>query len=358
MSLSNQQKPLMKDQNLYTDLILKDLTGELSGGEKELLEAWLGQDKGNIAFYADIKSALEEVPETVDDQTRTAYRKVAARLNFPPEEREEKTLELPAHRGQTYRIAAATILLLATTGVVWMLSGKKTEEPVAVVQKPSLPVFQTVRGQKKSITLDDSSVVVLNAESKLKVVCMNGSSREVQLQGEAFFKVTKDEKRPFIVHTRHADVRVMGTEFNVRNFPTDSLTTISVSEGSVLVSTPMKAKDSVFTRATRVEKGQELALVEYDNVLTVNNISLKNVAGWRKNILVFRSRPFAEITSELERMYDVEIETEQKALSACLFTASFENLPIQEVMVLLQRTGKFKFNIKGRKIRITGGSCR
>ncbi|MDD4921895.1 MAG: FecR domain-containing protein [Bacteroidales bacterium] len=193
-------------------------------------------------------------------------------------------------------------------------------------------------GQRASVILSDGTEVWLNARSTLKYPSyFKDGQRKVELRGEAFFKVTKDPKKPFIVSTSTIDIKVLGTVFNVSDYKEMQSTNVSLLEGSVEVSAPQQKKSGKVT--LRPMQG----LNYKDGNMTLTSISNENIFLWRNGLYCFEKTPLSEIVKRLELYYDVKIQIKNPVLSNTLYTGKFRQQDgVYEILRIIQKIHKFK----------------
>lgn len=189
----------------------------------------------------------------------------------------------------------------------------------------------TQSGENATIRLSDGTVIHLNAESVLKYPNkFIGNTREVYLEGEAFFEVAKDKKHPFIIHSSKMDTKVVGTSFNILAYPNQKKQEVSVVTGKVSVSSTV-TKQNVF-----VFPGQKATIEkETNNLKAYSQINISTIASWRKNILVFEDVAVNEVIATLERHYGVKIIIQNDSLQHLIINASFEEAEPEQVLNLL-----------------------
>lgn len=189
----------------------------------------------------------------------------------------------------------------------------------------------TQSGENATIRLSDGTHIYLNAESVLKYpnkFC--GNTREVYLEGEAFFEVAKDKKHPFIIHSSKMDTKVVGTSFNILAYPNQKNQEVSVLTGKVSVSSTV-TKQNVF-----VFPGQKATIEkETNNLKAYSQINISTIASWRKNILVFEDITVNEVVATLERHYGVKIKIQNQSFQNLIINASFEEAEPEQVLNLL-----------------------
>lgn len=200
---------------------------------------------------------------------------------------------------------------------------KADEEKAVVMAIPAAKVLDiakktitTPRGATYDIELSDGTRVKLNADSKLTFpVNFNGSERIVELVGEAFFSVARDEARPFIVKTVNANTTVLGTEFDVRAYD-DMLTSVVLKNGKVRVNSNVKADEEV-----TMEPDQS-ATIRKDGTIALYKADAEKQTMWTTGNFCFDMTPLLVLTKEMGRWYNVNIEIEEEVLDH--YPISFE----------------------------------
>lgn len=167
------------------------------------------------------------------------------------------------------------------------------------------------RGQKSQIVLSDGTKIWLNSDTRIKYPgSFSSDERDVYLEGEAFFEVTKNTHRPFIVHTSGLNVKVLGTKFNVKAYSDEDQVETSLFEGNInlLMTNP-------WTKATAVKgvkPGQSLIYSKTNRELEYNRFPQEEIYGWKKNRLIFKDDTFSNLVKKVERWYDVQIVYDEK----------------------------------------------
>ena len=201
-------------------------------------------------------------------------------------------------------------------------------------------------GERKELTLPDGSTVWMNGCSKITYPHQfNDTTREIQLVGEAYFSVKKNQTKRFIVSTKEITVKVLGTQFNVKAYPDDQFITATLASGSIAVSAP----DKQYT----LLPNQELVYNSADKSSSIQTISLESI-GWKDGNMVFNDVFISEIFKRLERQYDIKINYKQDALPNDKYSIKFtHDEPIEQIMSVLQDvTGVFSYSIDNKTITI------
>lgn len=235
---------------------------------------------------------------------------------------------------------AAALLLTFSIGYLFLKPGTTSESNKTVLRLVS------PQGQQKKITLSDGTQVILNCGSTLSYTAQfNDTKREVYLDGEAFFKVKHDDKKPFLVHSGKLNVQVLGTSFNVRSYRSDAKTTVSVASGKVGV-------NSNKSSGTYMLLPGDLLSYNHNNEFKTGKISQEEILAWQKGTLIFHLETIQEIAPVLERYYGVSITIHQNRSSDKQVTASFTKKTLSQVLEILSQTSDFKYVINKDKVFI------
>lgn len=192
------------------------------------------------------------------------------------------------------------------------------------------------------LVLSDGTRIYLNAESSLRFPDVFGDERKVYLTGEAYFEVTQDSLRPFLVEFEGACVKVLGTQFNVRAYPTGPSFTTLVSGCVKIVH-----KNQVL----QLEPGQQCEVREEKMLL--HNADLMTVLAWKNGEFIFKDVALETIMDELARWYDMQVDYETEDLKKMrfyLYVERSENL--EEVLQKIALTNQVKYRVNGKKIII------
>jgi len=207
-------------------------------------------------------------------------------------------------------------------------------------------------GKKFQIELSDGTLVYLNSGSTLKypVKFIKGMSREVFLDGEAYFDVSKNKNDSFIVNTNDICTEVYGTEFNVSSYSNDDKKYVVLVEGSV----------GVFSSELNIAKQDLIMLTpnkkaSYSNQnkkITTKDVVVDNYIAWKDGVLMFENERFENIVRKLERHYNVTIQNNYTALNEIKFTGTFDIESIDQVLHAFQGYRSFKYELTNKKIII------
>lgn len=207
-------------------------------------------------------------------------------------------------------------------------------------------------GKRFDIELSDGTTVFLNAGSSIRypVNFIKGLERQVYLTGEAFLEVAKDTKHPFIVNADELNVQVLGTQFNVSNYPEDKRAEVVLVEGSV----GMYQDHEDFDKNTNVvlTPGLKGTFDESTEQIETKEVSTKVYTAWVGGELVFRNMTFDNILKKLERTYNVTINNTNTELGRKTFNASFKEGDINAVLQSFQKYYGIEYSIKNNEVNI------
>lgn len=208
-------------------------------------------------------------------------------------------------------------------------------------------VIRIPRGGEYIACLEDGSMVHLNSESVLKIpeTFAGKNTREIWLNGEAYFEVAKDTKKPFVVNTDFMKVTVLGTHFNVNTYRTDGVVETTLVEGSVEVADKIKGNKVVLKPAeqARLDNGQ----------LSVRKVDTKLYTSWVDGKFYFEREDLEEIVSQLERWYDVSFFFVHERLKERTFTGVvFRDEALEKVLGILEKTAGIRCSLNGRTVTV------
>lgn len=206
-------------------------------------------------------------------------------------------------------------------------------------------------GKRFSIELADGTLVFLNAGTQLKYpkVFSDPKSREVYLDGEAFFEVAENTAHPFIVHTEKMNVRVLGTQFNVSSYKNENNTSTVLVRGSVGVYRPSGVFET--EKSLVISPRQQASIQEKE--FTVREVNVQKHIAWTKGQLYFVNDRFGNIMKEMERHYNIKIENNYPELNDTRYTGTFESETLEEVLNVFKRNTLFDYQMEKDKIIIS-----
>lgn len=385
------------------ELILKFLRGELSPDEDARLKAWLAEDERNRAFLESLtdEASLEECLHFLSAvDVPAALEKTLARIKDGP-----SSAPAPGGRlrwlTRWQGVAAVLLVVLAALAFLWQYTGKRGPAAVAPVQQADvLPggwkatlrladgsvialkdtgssivmagngiritqrngeviyentgagsaagqngwnTVSTPLGGKYKVQLPDGSKVWLNAGTELRFpTVFEGARRELELAGEAYFDVARNERQPFRVKVNGLTVEVLGTHFNLKAYGDEPLVQATLIEGSVKVST--QAMEQLLL------PGKQASLDKARGHLEVKEANIKDVLAWKNDLFRFSKEPLEEVMRKIGRWYNVEVVYSGAATDTEFSGMISRNVPLSQVLKMLEMTGGARFRVEGRRV--------
>jgi transmembrane sensor len=239
-----------------------------------------------------------------------------------------------------------SILKTAEGELVYRFAGE--EEPIfppAEIELTNFNTIETPKGGKFQIILPDGSKVWLNAASSLRFpAAFNGSLRQVELKGEAYFEVSPDESRIFEVITRDQRVKVLGTHFNINAYADEPSVNTTLLEGSVQIS------DLRTNNSKLLKPGEQAQLGEKMEVVSIGNGT--EAVAWKDGYFQFNDADIQAVMRQIERWYDVEVTYAPDFEPVKRFGGEIErSLSLVQVLKILEKS-KVHFRIEGREVMV------
>ncbi len=210
-------------------------------------------------------------------------------------------------------------------------------------QKVHINTLSTPRGGKYHITLADGTHVWLNAESSIEFPTdFPGNSREVSIQGEAYFEVAKNASKPFLVHTSNQVVEVLGTHFNVNAYENNSAIKTTLLEGSIALQSHQKRMLLI--------PGQQA--INQDETLTKMNVDPSEVIAWKEGFFDFTDANIKAVIEEFARWYAIDIEYKGNKINETFTGRIPRDWPFEKVWKIMQSFKSIQVEMQGRRIII------
>lgn len=286
---------------------------------------------------------------------------------------------LSIRQGQIFRrkmvrmaayIGAACLIITAFFLFQHNATSTKATTATHTLSKHDAPSeISTKSGSHSNIMLPDGSHVVLNGNSTLTYdKYFDKETREVQLNGEAYFDVTKNPDRPFIIHTHQMDIKVLGTAFNVKSYDNDNRSETSLIRGSIEVTLKNDPRKKIMLKPSDkliIENNTATIPRPYNAAKAPDlSVSLKKInylaadstiieTSWVDDRLIFSDLSFAEIALEMERKFGVSIQFRSEAAKQFRFKGNFKNETVDQVLNALQLANYFSYQKNGNTITIT-----
>ena len=242
-------------------------------------------------------------------------------------------------------VGAGVKVSKAANGVVVYKFGKKPGEQ-AHEGVPRINTITTPRGGQYEVILGDGTSVKLNAASYIRFPeFFSGATREIELNGEAYFEVAKDKAHPFIVKANGTQVQVFGTHFNINAYSDNPDITTTLLEGSV--------KMSKGTAAIMLLPGQQGTVNQNGSSIKVQKADVEANMAWINGFFIFHDQSIVNIMKQVSRWYDVDIEYQDAQVQENEFGGTISKYKdIKELLDNIKLTGSIHYKIEGRRVII------
>lgn len=267
----------------------------------------------------------------------------------------KNTATLTLANGETIKLSDTKTGIVINTGALTYVDGSALQKDDhqllnAAEKRMEGMTVATPRGGTYQVILPDGTKVWLNAASSLQFPSGFGKSaiRKVQLSGEAYFEVAKNEGRRFVVATGKQEVEVLGTHFNINSYVDEPEIKTTLLEGSVRVSTQNIGHEPL--AAVVLKPGEQSVLRK--NIIEVNKIDTEEAIAWKNGYFLYNEEPISSIMRKIDRWYDVEVVYvgDVKHLKFAGTVSRFKN--VSEILRKFELTQNVHFKIEGRRITV------
>lgn len=371
---------------MISELIFKYLNNEASEDEVALVFEWLEKSEENKKDFIALKKvwALSQTSENIN---KSAFLKLKKQLKKHNKKKKfalwkyaaiivlaiglTKTISVIINNKTSnfenniviensdgtidYILEKETKNIIDTRGNI---IGKQTASEIIYSQnspKAKTVLYNTIKipyGKTFKITLSDGSIVHLNSGTSFKYPTQFNSTdqRKVFLNGEAFFEVSKDKNRPFIVHSNEIDIEVLGTKFNLSSYEDDLTTHCELVEGLVKISESKNHKNNAI-----LTPNHKFTWDNIKNEFLIENVDVKIYTAWIYGELIFKNEPFQYLSKKLERTYGVTIKNDNKNLAFQEFTGTLKikESRIEDILDLLKLDTPFSYSRDENLIEIS-----
>ena len=340
------------------ELITRKLSGEATAEELREVENILSVDAEASARCKYIQQYWEQHESANQFSVEEAFDKLAKRLEFdtPAPVVEMHTYAKRAGKKKFARIMAAAVVILVA-GLFLLLNTTDKQNKVAAAPKEFISE-ENPKGIKRAITLVDGTKIWLNADTKIQYPgVFTGNTREVYLNGEAFFDVVRNPSKPFIIHLANGTVKVLGTSFNIRAYDNEKIIETSVATGKVAFipkyEKTNKKQDTVF-----LSPDNKVRYLFTNEEVIVEPTDSDEDRAWIAGKMVFRGMTFKEIALQLERNFGKNIVFLSDTVSSYRMTGSFQDNSLEEIFFYLSKSKAFNYKITNAEVLVTDESSK
>ncbi|WP_303013342.1 FecR family protein [uncultured Bacteroides sp.] len=335
----------MEEEKKYIDeLIASYLAESLDEDKRAELKGWIAASAENKAYFIRQRevwfSAVSREAASIYDKDK-AFGTFKERIRL---EKERKSSRKQFRLSVLWRYAAVVAAII-TVGFLSYWRGEVNVKDTFADISVEAPL-----GSKTKLYLPDGTLVWLNAGSRMTYSQGFGvDNRKIELEGEGYFEVKRNEEIPFYVKTKDLQLRVLGTKFNFRNYLEDHEVVVSLLEGKVELNNKLKSEKETF-----LSPDERAVLNKSNGMMTVESVTASNASQWTDGYLFFDEELLPDIVKELERSYNVKIRIANDSLNNFRFYGNFvrREQTIQEVLDALASTEKLQYKIERRNITI------
>lgn len=326
------------------DLIAKYLQGEAGEEEKKQILIWLQEDdehKKQLVELRDVWLAAGNVPVFGPNSKQRAFKRFERNVSAY-EKQKRHTISV-----RWMRIAAAVVLLAITLGGGYYagMNHILDEQQFAEVIQTR---FVMGKDSKGSVTLPDGTIAWLHADSKLTYPeNFTGKERKVKLEGEGYFEVMKNEKKPFVVESNQMEITVLGTRFNVKNYDYQQNIETTLLSGRIQIYLPSIDRRVIMEPDQRIKWNRETG--EYK----LTRVEAENYINWINDKMVFNKHKLSDVIFHLERWYNIEIICDEKVDMNQRLTLTVRRELKDEIFKLLGLITSVTYKIDGDKVYIS-----
>lgn len=386
------------------EMIFREVRNEISEEEKTALHNWLGEDPANKELYQKIinQKFLGEKLKTYNKyNSQLAWHKVSRQIRKPSVNKIIKLRKFLSYAAVVLPALIAGYLIIQKTvidrnnqltdvitiqtgtqkALLTLSNGTKleldnsTEEAIVSEQEADITdvdntlnyiahqghddtkqevynTLETPKGGEYSILLSDGTRIWLNAATKLSYpVMFTGDKRKVHVEGEAYFEVAENRKKPFVVSTGKMDIEVLGTSFNVMSYSNEENIQTTLVEGKVRVNSTEKSKRN--QSALEIHPGEQGIFEKANNRLISRQVDTKIYTAWKDGKFVVANETLEDFMRSLERWYNYETEYSSDELRNYHFSGTLDRYSdVSEILELISLTTDLSFEIKGKTILV------
>lgn len=323
-------------ENPYDDRLLAAyFSGKLTHAEMKGVENWRDASEENKIIFENAKKtwqSLNLLQEMRRYKTDLALLKVNTKI---------RQATVKVRRGFLYhgqRIAAILLLPALLFAGFYFFRDRQAVKNSVVWQTITTPP-----GIKSQAQLPDGTKVWLNSDSKLSYPSsFIGEERNIKLEGEAYFDVAKDKQHPFYVDLGKIGIKVTGTTFNVINYRKEKQTEVILTSGKVKL---LEQKENKRIGVAEMAPGQKAVYQEPSNKIFLQHVDTEKYISWIYGRLIFRDDPMTEVIRRLNRWFNVDIEIADPEIAQYIYTATFREETIEQILDLLKRTSPIEYTI-------------
>ena len=381
----------MSEENLkIADIIFAYIKGTITESELEELNKWVEATEEHRELFQQIITSVsyqnketvyrrfdpyydfERLRGAIRERKRSMWKYIAAAavIVLPllvtlllqleqegifPEERMREISLLPGKSMATLTLSDGSSKLLSPENFDLMDGSKRIVndpgglsyqvEDTSECMETAYNEITVPRGGEYKVTLDDGTRIWVNSESYIRFpVVFHGDERRIWVSGEVFLEVTKDSERPFVVNTEKLDIKVLGTQFNVRAYPDEKCIQTTLVEGRVQV-------DNSLGKVAVLAPSEQLLYNAQNGKHEVREVDTELYVSWKDGVYVFVSQRLEDIMLLISKWYDVDVFYQNSTVKDIIFSGRLKRYENAETLLrVFERLGGVKFSVQGKTV--------
>ncbi len=381
----------MSEENLkIADIIFAYIKGTITESELEELNKWVEATEEHRELFQQIITSVsyqnketvyrrfdpyydfERLRGAIRERKRSMWKYIAAAavIVLPllvtlllqleqegifPEERMREISLLPGKSMATLTLSDGSSKLLSPENFDLMDGSKRIVndpgglsyqvEDTSECMETAYNEITVPRGGEYKVTLDDGTRIWVNSESYIRFpVVFHGDERRIWVSGEVFLEVTKDSERPFVVNTEKLDIKVLGTQFNVRAYPDEKCIQTTLVEGRVQV-------DNSLGKVAVLAPSEQLLYNAQNGKHEVREVDTELYVSWKDGVYVFVSQRLEDIMLLISKWYDVDVFYQNSTVKDIIFSGRLKRYENAETLLkVFERLGGVRFSIQGKTV--------
>lgn len=322
---------------LNQEIIKKYLDNQCSEGEQVLVEAW----------YKSFENNPDGISDLSDDEREELIQRVRQNID-----RKIKPIQIYSPQRWVWYASGIAAMLLIFISLSFYFNPKSNDNIARI--KSDIPLSDWAKYENSSakilkISLPDGSMVWLQPKTQLSYNQSDRVYRQVNLRGEAFFEVKRDEARPFLIYSGKMTTKVLGTSFNVKAYPETEKFEVSVVTGKVSVMN--ESEREVF-----VTPKQQVVLENKSDILTINELPKDKTFYWELSSLTFDNTSMEEVVDNIEHNFNVKIYLNPN-LKNCRLSGNFNQEHLSSILEIICKSIDAEYVMNGQEIYLRGSGC-
>lgn len=335
---------------MNSELAEKYLKNLATPGEAEKVLKWFRTPEGKKYLRNKIQDDVEELDVTnlnnniPELQSNKMYRAIWSQIEESKITARPYSFNKNRWAGLFLKAAAAILVMVAAAYFTVLNENQKPE--ITEIHEPV--IFQTGAAENRTLRLSDGTTIRMNAETELVV---SGSyltgSREIFLNGEAYFEVKHDPENPFIIHSNQTSIEVLGTEFNVRSYKSQNNVQVAVVNGKVSFKNEIPGQE---VNKVILGRGQYAYLDLNNGRFEKDDVAIENYLAWKNRSLVFEELSLAQVCQQLFRLYEAGCSFEDDGVESLLITAKLSDPTLEKISEVIALTHNIRYEKTSKRI--------